>query len=327
MASVGLRPIQMSQWVAVNCKPYFLTFFVCFFHLSQISSASSSYDRNQADLDAIRRDPATYCNEPAVTAEEWDQFCRSFNLSGKTEEISRLLTSHAEMRALHGKLVPAVVAHDVFWQRYFLRVRQIELENSRRKRILEDVSLQGEEDITWDDDEDVGDVGGEEEAQTTEKVPVLQAPVTPAKEARPDAEKDLGESNEVPKPAGRGEEPPSPVTQPQKTESVPTPAPVAAVSAQSFTSSSSSSSTTSSSSSPPKDSKMMKNLQLPGLGHGRGQSDDFEVISGATTTSSATTPPVEIMEDEAFEKAINDISLDDKDLVGNEDEGWGSDWE
>lgn len=121
----------------------------------EVSSRSVFSDRKDAEFESIRRDPATYLNEP-MDSVELAEFQKSFKLSSKTEEISKLLANHSAVRALHTRLVPAAVEHDTFWFRYFYRITQIENENSRRKVLLEDTTtITQEEEIRWDDDEDV----------------------------------------------------------------------------------------------------------------------------------------------------------------------------
>jgi len=51
------------------------------------------------------------------------------------------------------KLVPSEMPLDEFWHRYFFRVHQIQDEEDKRKALLE-ASTQGEEDFSWDDDEE-----------------------------------------------------------------------------------------------------------------------------------------------------------------------------
>jgi len=65
--------------------------------------SKSSFDRRQAEIDALRRDAATYCNAPSDQI-NFEVFCEKFTLSDKTQEISNLLAECQEMRALHSKL-------------------------------------------------------------------------------------------------------------------------------------------------------------------------------------------------------------------------------
>jgi len=110
-----------------------------------------STDRKNADLEELRRDPATYLDSPA-DKETFLSFERAFKLSDKTEEISKLLSSHSTLRALHARLVPALVDHEAFWLRYYYRVSQLDQQGSRRKDLL--AASSQEEEIGWGDDDD-----------------------------------------------------------------------------------------------------------------------------------------------------------------------------
>jgi len=89
----------------------------------------------------MRRDPATYTEEPAPS-DEWTQFGSTFRLSDHSQEVSRLLANHAAMRSVHGRLVPATVTQEQFWERYFFHVHLLDRDEQRRRELLEGVSGQ-----------------------------------------------------------------------------------------------------------------------------------------------------------------------------------------
>lgn len=59
----------------------------------------------QARLHAIQIDPATYCNEPTGSKEEFEKWKATFDLEAKKGDISELLVSNVEVRALYTQMV------------------------------------------------------------------------------------------------------------------------------------------------------------------------------------------------------------------------------
>uniref|UniRef100_A0A8C7H1I1 BSD domain containing 1 n=1 Tax=Oncorhynchus kisutch TaxID=8019 RepID=A0A8C7H1I1_ONCKI len=90
------------------------------------------YDSTKARLYSLQADPATYCNEPDGSLEQFDAWLSSFSLEERKGEISDLLVNTPSIRALYTRMVPAAVAHSEFWQRYFYKVFQLDQEEARR---------------------------------------------------------------------------------------------------------------------------------------------------------------------------------------------------
>uniref|UniRef100_A0A4W5MTN9 BSD domain containing 1 n=1 Tax=Hucho hucho TaxID=62062 RepID=A0A4W5MTN9_9TELE len=84
------------------------------------------YDSTKARLYSLQADPATYCNEPDGSLEQFDAWLSSFSLEERKGEISDLLVNSPSIRALYSRMVPAAVAHSEFWQRYFYKVFQLD---------------------------------------------------------------------------------------------------------------------------------------------------------------------------------------------------------
>uniref|UniRef100_A0A8C8D512 BSD domain-containing protein n=1 Tax=Oncorhynchus tshawytscha TaxID=74940 RepID=A0A8C8D512_ONCTS len=84
------------------------------------------YDSTKARLYSLQADPATYCNEPDGSLEQFDAWLSSFSLEERKGEISDLLVNTPSIRALYTRMVPAAVAHSEFWQRYFYKVFQLD---------------------------------------------------------------------------------------------------------------------------------------------------------------------------------------------------------
>ena len=78
---------------------------------------------------AMQRDSSTYCDEPA-DASAFATFAKTFDASSDDtkKQIDQLLATNSFMKVMSGRIVPAVVEHDVFWSRYFFRLRALERE-------------------------------------------------------------------------------------------------------------------------------------------------------------------------------------------------------
>jgi hypothetical protein len=77
--------------------------------------------RYAADVAAMQRDSATYCDEPA-DAEAFAQWrAEAFSLEAAEPEISVLVAANALVAELQARLVPLLVEREDFWARYFYR--------------------------------------------------------------------------------------------------------------------------------------------------------------------------------------------------------------
>ncbi|GAA93609.1 uncharacterized protein L969DRAFT_91275 [Mixia osmundae IAM 14324] len=86
-------------------------------------------------------------------------------------ELARPRGEGALLQGSFEAVVPSRITAEAFWARYFFRVRQIEVDEAKRKQVLADAKSQEEEDFSWDNDED-------EDAEAA-------APATTAKPAVP----------------------------------------------------------------------------------------------------------------------------------------------
>jgi hypothetical protein len=86
----------------------------------------SVFDKKVA---AMQRDSSTYCDEPAES-EAFATFAKTFDASSDDvkKKIDQLLSTNSFMKTMSSRIVPAVVEHDVFWSRYFFRLRTLERE-------------------------------------------------------------------------------------------------------------------------------------------------------------------------------------------------------
>lgn len=111
------------------------------------------YDRAQARLRAVQVDPGTYCHSP-VSSEKFAEWLKTFDMENQKGDISELLVSNAEIRALYTNLVPTMVSHTEFWQRYFYKVHQLQQDEARKLALMKRADECKDDAFSWDDDED-----------------------------------------------------------------------------------------------------------------------------------------------------------------------------
>ena len=89
-------------------------------------TAEHLFDKKVA---AMQRDSSTYCDEPADAA-AYAAFAATFDAASDETKIAveALLAANSFMKVMSGRIVPAVVAYDVFWSRYFFNLRLLERE-------------------------------------------------------------------------------------------------------------------------------------------------------------------------------------------------------
>ena len=98
-------------------------------HRSPNTAADTPDSVFEKKVAAMQRDSSTYCDEPAES-EAFATFAKTFDASSDDVKkmIDQLLSSNSFMKTMSSRIVPAVVEHDVFWSRYFFRLRTLERE-------------------------------------------------------------------------------------------------------------------------------------------------------------------------------------------------------
>ncbi|CAG5119843.1 unnamed protein product, partial [Candidula unifasciata] len=136
------------------------------------ADGSGLYDRGKARLHAIQLDASTYMDPPDGPPEQFQMWLQSFNIDQHKGEISELLVSKVEVRALYTRLVPSEVSHAEFWQRYFYRVHKLDCDEARKQALMKRADEARGDSFTWDDDDDDDWSGNEEDNQSDwEKLP------------------------------------------------------------------------------------------------------------------------------------------------------------
>lgn len=120
------------------------------------SLPSKKYTRFEAQVLALRAEPTTFTEEPE-DAEGFTKWQEAFSLDQRKEEIEAVLQESPGLESFVERLVPSVVAYDMFWCRYFFAVDKLrQAEDARTKLVSRAMSKEDEEELSWevDDDED-----------------------------------------------------------------------------------------------------------------------------------------------------------------------------
>lgn len=132
-----------------------------FITLSEGSFSLQSYNRKQEKLQILQTDPGTYCIEPEGSFNDWLEV---FSLDEHKEDMSDLLTQNPAVRAIYSRLVPNVISHTTFWQRYYYKVFLLESEERKREELYARADKgandgnEDDEDGGWGDDDDDDDI-------------------------------------------------------------------------------------------------------------------------------------------------------------------------
>nr|XP_046164657.1 BSD domain-containing protein 1-like [Oncorhynchus gorbuscha] len=136
------------------------------------------YDSTKARLYSLQADPATYCNEPDGSLEQFDAWLSTFSLEERKGEISDLLVNTPSIRALYTRMVPAAVAHSEFWQRYFYKVFQLDQEEARRVALKQRAEQTSHTEALGWEEEDEDDFLGATSSSRLDFTPPLDDPAT-----------------------------------------------------------------------------------------------------------------------------------------------------
>ncbi|KAL1673417.1 hypothetical protein EV122DRAFT_294184 [Schizophyllum commune] len=142
--------------------------------------------RAEALLRRLRSDPEIILHDPEADEKVkgiYDEWLKNaeFSLGGEKK------TTWDEKLAIHITditTVPEKLTEEVFWQRYFFRVHQIETEEAKRKTLLQAQVNDNEEDFSWgEEDEEEEDITS---THTIEKPPVSEPAVEKLAEHKPE---------------------------------------------------------------------------------------------------------------------------------------------
>lgn len=119
--------------------------------------------RFEQRLQELQANPDTYC-KPASDMEAFKKWGEEFNLDDVENQCKRILRKHETIADLYVKVVPDMVEENTFWMRYFYSKHVLEVEEERRRKLIEQAETAVEnghdDDDGWGDDDwdDVDDV-------------------------------------------------------------------------------------------------------------------------------------------------------------------------
>ncbi|RLN24657.1 BSD domain-containing protein 1-like [Panicum miliaceum] len=118
------------------------------------SLPSKKYTRFEAQVLALRADPATFTEEPE-DSEGFARWNSSFSIDEMREQIEGVLRESPGLESFVERLVPSVVDYDTFWSRYFFAVDKLrQAEDVRTKLVNRAMSKEEDEELSWDVDDD-----------------------------------------------------------------------------------------------------------------------------------------------------------------------------
>ncbi|KAI3742735.1 hypothetical protein L1987_60429 [Smallanthus sonchifolius] len=134
---------------------------------------SRRYSRFDAQLNAIRFDLRTYCEDPE-DLEDYRNWKLGFVVEDKKDEIEKLVgdkIDNGDLAGMYLKLVPNEVDDGTFWCRYFYKVHKLKQQEDMRAKIVNrSLSVDDEEELSWDVDDDDDEDEEEEHQQQADQL-------------------------------------------------------------------------------------------------------------------------------------------------------------
>lgn len=118
-------------------------------------SLNVRYSRFDAQLRALQCDLDTYCCEP-VDKEDYEKWrSEGLVIEEKNEEIKRLIRENEVVKGIYNEVAPSKVDNQSCWSRYFYRMFKLkQAEEARAWFVKRAISGDEEEDLSWDFDGD-----------------------------------------------------------------------------------------------------------------------------------------------------------------------------
>ncbi|CAO2174031.1 unnamed protein product [Urochloa humidicola] len=131
------------------------------------SLPSKKYTRFEAQVLALRADPATFTEEPE-DSEGFAKWNSSFSIDEMKEQIEGVLRESPGLESFLERLVPSVVDYETFWSRYFFLVDKLkQAEDVRTKLVNRAMSKEEDEELSWDVDDDDEDTNTSDQKEDT----------------------------------------------------------------------------------------------------------------------------------------------------------------
>ncbi|XP_010474958.1 PREDICTED: BSD domain-containing protein 1-like [Camelina sativa] len=136
------------------------------------SFSSKPYSRFDAQIRVVQGDLNTYCEEPE-DSDDYKKWESGFALDEKAEEMEKLFEDNGDMKGVYKRAVPNTVDHETFWFRYFYKVHKLkQAEDLRANLVKRAISLEDEEELSWDIDDE--DESSEKDVEATKEVSRLK---------------------------------------------------------------------------------------------------------------------------------------------------------
>ncbi|ESQ36595.1 hypothetical protein EUTSA_v10009692mg [Eutrema salsugineum] len=136
------------------------------------SFSSKPYSRFDAQVRVVQGDLNTYCEEPE-DSDDYKKWESGFSLGEKAEEMEKLLEENGDMKGVYKRVVPSMVDHETFWFRYFYKVHKLkQAEDLRANLVKRAISLDDEEELSWDIDDE--EESSEKATEATKEVSRLK---------------------------------------------------------------------------------------------------------------------------------------------------------
>ncbi|CAA3025583.1 Hypothetical predicted protein [Olea europaea subsp. europaea] len=120
------------------------------------------YSRFDAQLNAIQSDVNTFSKDPE-DLEEYRKWKSVFTLMEKSNDVEGLIGETGVLESLYKRLVPSTVDHETFWCRYFYKVHRLKQQESVRANLVKRaISVDDDEELSWDVDDEEEDNGWEQ---------------------------------------------------------------------------------------------------------------------------------------------------------------------
>ncbi|KAH0640094.1 hypothetical protein KY285_036680 [Solanum tuberosum] len=115
---------------------------------------SGRYSRFESQLMNIHSDPNTFCVDPE-DLEEYKKWKSEFELKEKSKEVEILIEENGSLEGIYKRVVPNEVDNETFWCRYFYKVYKLKQQESVRANLVKRaISIDDEEELSWDVDDD-----------------------------------------------------------------------------------------------------------------------------------------------------------------------------
>ncbi|KTW27558.1 uncharacterized protein T551_03057 [Pneumocystis jirovecii RU7] len=82
---------------------------------------------------------------------EWDQ---KFFISQKIQDIEKLLETYPDLKISMEEMIQNELSYEDFWKKYFWLRQKLEIEEDKRKKLLENTDIKDNEILKWDEDDD-----------------------------------------------------------------------------------------------------------------------------------------------------------------------------